>query len=207
MLRESAAYAPRTEQCNSAPKTCFRYPPTRVPPSACGSLRPGAAVRTARFGRRSQEPWVYSRNGPIRRRNRGYILAMGQSYAGMVGIFSRRTYSGVLRAPLPLLAGVLEMLNEPQALASPEVLAILSHWQVRTTGSHMHDRTNTSCTRISLSMIYIHAYGILYNTKSSYITNCTYTPERVLSILLLYISPLSADAVLWLPPTDSGVPQ
>eukprot|EP00976_Prorocentrum_cordatum_P097195 1190895-Prorocentrum_minimum.AAC.4 len=76
------------------------------------SLDPG------RFGRAgdhykhwSQRTWVYSHDGPIRRRKRGYILTMDQSDAGSVGIFSRWTNQGVKRAAAPPLMRVrlLEM--------------------------------------------------------------------------------------------------
>eukprot|EP00976_Prorocentrum_cordatum_P118099 1196411-Prorocentrum_minimum.AAC.4 len=39
----------------------------------------------------TQEARVYSHDGPIRRRRRGYILTTDQSDAGGAGIFSRRT--------------------------------------------------------------------------------------------------------------------
>eukprot|EP00959_Pyramimonas_sp_CCMP1952_P121556 2541705-Pyramimonas_sp.AAC.1 len=39
----------------------------------------------------AQEARVYSHDGPIRRRKRGYILAMDRSDAGSAGIFSRWT--------------------------------------------------------------------------------------------------------------------
>eukprot|EP00976_Prorocentrum_cordatum_P018397 372102-Prorocentrum_minimum.AAC.1 len=39
----------------------------------------------------TQEAWVYSHDGPIIRRKRGYIFTTAQSYAGSVGIFSRGT--------------------------------------------------------------------------------------------------------------------
>eukprot|EP00959_Pyramimonas_sp_CCMP1952_P129564 2709358-Pyramimonas_sp.AAC.1 len=39
----------------------------------------------------SQEAWVYSHDGPIRRRKRGYIPTMDQSYAGSMGIFPQWT--------------------------------------------------------------------------------------------------------------------
>eukprot|EP00976_Prorocentrum_cordatum_P115433 1196010-Prorocentrum_minimum.AAC.1 len=40
----------------------------------------------------TQEAWVYSHAGPIRRRKRRYILTPDQSDAGSAGIFSRRTH-------------------------------------------------------------------------------------------------------------------
>eukprot|EP00959_Pyramimonas_sp_CCMP1952_P366226 7670168-Pyramimonas_sp.AAC.2 len=39
----------------------------------------------------TQEAWVYSHDGPIRRRKRGYIPAMDQSDTVSVGIFPRWT--------------------------------------------------------------------------------------------------------------------
>eukprot|EP00976_Prorocentrum_cordatum_P004928 96904-Prorocentrum_minimum.AAC.1 len=39
----------------------------------------------------THEAWVYSHDGPIRRRKRGFILTTDQSDAGSVGLFSRRT--------------------------------------------------------------------------------------------------------------------
>eukprot|EP00976_Prorocentrum_cordatum_P076349 1182269-Prorocentrum_minimum.AAC.1 len=51
----------------------------------------GSAGIFSRRTNQTQETWVYSHNGPIRRRKRGYILTADQSDAGSVGIFSRRT--------------------------------------------------------------------------------------------------------------------
>eukprot|EP00959_Pyramimonas_sp_CCMP1952_P263311 5506165-Pyramimonas_sp.AAC.1 len=45
----------------------------------------------SRWTNRTQEVWVYSRDGPIGHRKHGYVLAMDQSDTGSTGIFSRRT--------------------------------------------------------------------------------------------------------------------
>eukprot|EP00976_Prorocentrum_cordatum_P084313 1185607-Prorocentrum_minimum.AAC.1 len=64
-----------------------------------------------RWTNQTQEAWVYSHDGPIRRRKHGYILTMDQSDAKSAGIFSKSTSPGsatalrtrteraVLRAP------------------------------------------------------------------------------------------------------------
>eukprot|EP00959_Pyramimonas_sp_CCMP1952_P318940 6673010-Pyramimonas_sp.AAC.2 len=44
-----------------------------------------------RCANQTQEARVYSHDGPIRHRKRGYILTMDQSGAGSAGIFSRWT--------------------------------------------------------------------------------------------------------------------
>eukprot|EP00959_Pyramimonas_sp_CCMP1952_P274416 5736181-Pyramimonas_sp.AAC.1 len=44
-----------------------------------------------RWTNQTQEVWVYSHDGPIRRRNFGYIPTMDQSDSGSMGIFPRWT--------------------------------------------------------------------------------------------------------------------
>eukprot|EP00959_Pyramimonas_sp_CCMP1952_P185456 3877929-Pyramimonas_sp.AAC.1 len=70
---------------------------TRPRPAPC-ALRhtahtDGQALCSARPAacRQTQEAWVYSHNGPIRRRKRGYIPTTDQSDAGSVGTFPQRT--------------------------------------------------------------------------------------------------------------------
>eukprot|EP00959_Pyramimonas_sp_CCMP1952_P247200 5167002-Pyramimonas_sp.AAC.1 len=50
------------------------------------ALRPVAAG-----GRTHRRLWLYSHDGPIRRRKRGFVLTTDQSDAGSVDLFSRRT--------------------------------------------------------------------------------------------------------------------
>eukprot|EP00976_Prorocentrum_cordatum_P059543 1175544-Prorocentrum_minimum.AAC.2 len=47
----------------------------------------------SRWTNQMQEAWVYSHDGPIRHRKRGYILTMDQSDAGSVGSASVITAS------------------------------------------------------------------------------------------------------------------